>query len=274
MAPMKHHNRPALPGLTGDEKFITPDWPAPANVRACVTTRLGGVSTPPWAGFNLAAHVGDNPDAVSKNRETLTEALSLPSPPRWLEQVHGNTAVEITDHTGIAHPDHALRAYPPCRGDAAIAKEAGPVCAVLTADCLPVLFCDRAGTGVAAAHAGWRGLAGGVLESAVAALDAAPEDLLAWLGPAIGPEAFEVGDEVREIFVRTRPEAALAFVPTTPGHWQADLYLLARQRLERLGLRAVYGGDFCTWRDSERFFSYRRDGVTGRMASLIWMEER
>jgi len=241
-------------------------------VRAYGTTRLGGVSKLPWESFNLAAHVGDGPDAVEKNRETLTNSLGLPSSPRWLEQVHGNTVVEITDHTGIARADHALHTHAPCRGDAAIAKKQGIVCAVLTADCLPVLFCDRAGTCVAAAHAGWRGLAGGVLEATVAALDAAPENLLAWLGPAIGPEAFQVGAEVREAFVRTRPEAALAFVPSPPGHWRADLYLLVRQRLGRLGIREVFGGDFCTWRDTKQFFSYRRDGVTGRMASLIWIE--
>lgn len=238
--------------------FLTPDWPAPSNVRALVTTRRGGVSKAPYASLNLGDHVGDDFDAVAANRAILRDFL--PSEPVWLRQVHD---------IQIAEADHAIGVPD---ADGSVARKPGRVSAVLTADCLPVLFCDRAGTVVASAHAGWRGLAGGVLEAAVQAMAVSPDQLLAWLGPAIGPRAFEVGAEVRDVFTALIPEAHLAFAPHAEGKWLADIYLLARQRLEKLGVRQIYGGNFCTYTDAERFYSYRRDGVTGRMASVIWRE--
>lgn len=240
--------------------MIYPDWPAPTRVMAVTTTRQGGVSAAPFDTLNLAAHVGDRPDAVGQNRALLRQRLRLPAEPVWLEQVHGRTVAACE---GAARPPTA---------DAGYARTAGVVCAVLTADCLPVLFCDREGTRVAAAHAGWRGLAGGVLESTVEALAVAPGQLLVWLGPAIGPQAFEVGAEVRRAFVEQHAEAGDAFVTQTNGRWLGDLYRLARIRLRALGVNAVYGGEFCTFSDPERFFSYRRDQVTGRMATLIWLD--
>ena len=238
--------------------FQQPDWPAPARVKSLQTLRSGGVSVAPWASFNLGDHVGDNPLHVSANRDALTACL--PSAPCWLQQVHGTLAVnaENTPKTAVA--------------DAAFTRQAGRVCAVMTADCLPVLFCDRAGSIVAAAHAGWRGLLGGVLESTLAAMAIAPEHVLAWLGPAIGPSAFEVGDEVRAAFVAELPAAGEAFAPCGQGKWLADLYALARLRLARAGVTAVYGGNACTYSDPAHYFSYRRDGVTGRMVTLIWLD--
>lgn len=245
--------------------WIVPDWPAPTNVRAFMTTRAGGVSLPPYDSMNPASHVGDVPETVVENRRRLH--MDLPSEPLWLNQVHGNC---------VAEGDAGLE--PPC-ADASIARQTGRVLTVMTADCLPVLFCDRAGTVVAAAHAGWRGLAGGVLEETVAALKVPPSEILVWLGAAIGPEAFEVGDEVRQIFIDQHPLAAVAFRPAFPGtldeaprRWLADIYTLARIRLAEMGVAAVYGGGLCTFNDAQRFFSYRRDGATGRMASLIWLE--
>jgi YfiH family protein len=238
--------------------FIIPDWPAPSNVRALVTSRQGGVSKAPYVSLNLGDHVGDDPEAVAANR-ALLRAL-LPSEPVWLKQVHD---------IQIANADHA-NGVP--EADGSVARKPGRVSAVLTADCLPALLCDRAGTVVASAHAGWRGLAGGVLEAAVQAMAVPSDQLLVWLGPAIGPRAFEVGVEVRDAFTALIPEAQQAFVPHAEGKWLADIYLLARQRLERMGVGQIYGGNFCTYTDAERFYSYRRDGVTGRMASLIWLE--
>lgn len=246
--------------------LLIPDWPAPAHVQARVTTRRGGVSAAPYASFNLGDHVGDGAAAVAENRSILREVL--PAEPLWLKQVHGSGIVTADQAVGVPE------------ADGSVTRQAGCVCAVLTADCLPVLFCDRRGTVVAAAHAGWRGLADGVLEAAVAAMAAEPGEILAWLGPAIGPQAFEVGEEVRQIFMVHDPAAALAFTPSslTPQpvgsspKWLADIYLLARQRLARVGVRQVFGGDFCTHTDAERFYSYRRDGATGRMASLIWLD--
>ncbi len=237
--------------------LLVPDWPAPGNVRAVQTLRTGGYSVTPWDQLNLGDHVGDLPAHVAANRAELRR--HLPAEPLWLRQVHGVVAVDADIASGT--PD----------ADAAYARQVGRVCAVMTADCLPVLFCDRAGTVVAAAHAGWRGLLAGVLESTVAGMAVPPGDIMAWLGPAIGPAAFEVGDEVRAAFVARDPGAAEAFRAASPGKWLADIYLLARQRLHALGLGAISGGDLCTVSDSERFFSYRRDGVTGRMASLIWL---
>lgn len=238
--------------------WIVPDWPAPARVRALVTTRGGGVSLPPYASLNLGDHVGDDPAAVAANRALL--GRSLPAEPLWLSQVHG---------TAVADAD---RDPPGSIADASVARRPGTVCAVLTADCLPVLLCDREGSVVGAAHAGWRGLCEGVLEAVVGAMGVEPERLLAWLGPAIGPAAFEVGDEVRAAFIARDPAAAGAFRPgATAGKWLADLYALARQRLAGCGVADVYGGGLCTVSDAGRFFSYRRDGATGRFASLVWI---
>lgn len=239
--------------------WIIPDWPAPANVRAYTTTRHGGVSRPPYAGFNLGDHVGDVVDDVIVNRAQLRRRLNLPAAPVWLNQVHDTQVV------------NAAEVAAGCTADGSYTIEVGVVCAVLTADCLPVLLCNREGSKVAAAHAGWRGLANGVIETTLAALDSPPENLMAWLGPAIGPQAFEVGAEVREIFMAHHPQAADAFQPAPSGRWLADIYLLARQRLARQGVTAVYGGGECTYTDAQRFYSFRRDGITGRMASLIWL---
>jgi purine-nucleoside/S-methyl-5'-thioadenosine phosphorylase / adenosine deaminase len=244
-----------------DFNWLQADWPAPRNICTASTVRSGGVSVPPFDTLNLGAHVGDVPEAVRENRQRLHQALQLPSEPCWLEQVHGTAVVEAGEWST------------PPQADACIARSPGQVCVVMTADCLPVLFCSREGDRVAAAHAGWRGLAGGVLESTVSSLGLPGSALLAWLGPAIGPQEFEVGDEVRIAFMARDAAAMQAFRPGyRPGHWLADLYLLARQDLARLGVAAVYGGGWCTVRDATRFFSYRRDGQTGRMASLIWMD--
>ena len=237
-------------------QYLVPEWPAPACVRAVQTTRHGGVSLAPYDTLNLGTHVGDDPLAVAANRNRL-QAL-VPGEPVWLEQVHG-TAVVSAEAAGCLPV-----------ADACVTRHAGAVCAVMTADCLPVLLCDRHGRVVGAAHAGWRGLADGVIEAAVAAMDAPPADILAWLGPAIGPDAFEVGPEVREIFLRQDASAASAFIPHGT-RFLADLYRLATLRLNALGVRQIHGGGFCTYRDAGRFFSYRRDGRTGRMASLIWI---
>ena len=239
-------------------EWIIPDWPAPPGVRALVTTREGGVSAGPFASMNLAAHVGDDPAAVVENRRRLR--AQIPAEPVWLTQVHGVRVVDVAS------------AFHGAEADAAVAREPGAACAVLTADCLPLLLCDEAGAAVAAAHAGWRGLAGGVIEATVRAMGVAPERLLAYLGPAIGPQAFEVGPEVREAFVSHSPAAAAAFSPKTEGKWLADLHRLATQRLGALGVVRVFGGGCCSYHEAERFYSYRRDKVTGRMASLIWME--
>lgn len=241
--------------------FIEPDWPAPPTVRAVSTTRQGGVSQPPWDSLNLALHVGDDPAHVAANRARLAAQADLPAAPRWLEQVHGTTVCGDGQAGGVA--------------DAAVSHRVAEVCAVMTADCLPVLMCDRRGLHVAAAHAGWRGLAAGVLETTVAAMTCPPAQILAWLGPAIGPAAFEVGAEVRDAFLAVAAEdaatVAAAFHPVG-RRWHADIYALARQHLARAGVHAVYGGGACTWSDGRRFFSYRRDGATGRMASLIWRQ--
>jgi polyphenol oxidase len=236
---------------------IVPDWPAPPGVSALVTTRQGGVSTGAYASFNLAAHVGDDPVSVRRNREILRAAL--PSEPVWLDQRHTATVADAeAGPCGVA--------------DASVSRTPGTVCAVLTADCLPVLLCDEAGSWVAAAHAGWRGLAAGIVEATVARSPALPARLIAWLGPAIGPRRYEVGDDVRAAFVRGDPAATDAFAPSPGGRWMADLYALARRRLAAAGVRRVHGGELCTASDAGRFYSFRRDGVTGRMATLIWLE--
>ncbi|AOU98975.1 hypothetical protein BI364_14340 [Acidihalobacter yilgarnensis] len=240
--------------------WLRPDWPAPIKVQALTTTRVGGISEGFYSGLNLGVHVGDTPAVVAENRMRLRIAAGLPSEPIWLSQVHGHDVATL-----------AADSAPGIEADAAVTTNPGIVCAVLTADCLPVLFCDRAGTRVGVAHAGWRGLADGVLESTVSALAAPPAELMAWLGPAIGPRAFEVGDEVRERFLDQDPQMTSAFTPSPQGRWLADLYVLARFRLALAGVTVVYGGHYCTHTDPSRFYSYRRDGVTGRMASLIWL---
>ncbi|WP_435626781.1 peptidoglycan editing factor PgeF [Candidatus Ferrigenium straubiae] len=239
------------------EHLIVPDWPAPPNVRTLQTTRRGGVSATPYDSLNLGEHVGDNPLAVARNRVLLNHLL--PGEPVWLEQVHG---------TGVADADMT-----DCRirADACIARQRGSVCVVMTADCLPILLCDTQGTVVGAAHAGWRGLCDGVIEATVRAMQVAPQNLMAWLGPAISQEAFEVGDEVRAAFVAVQPQAASAFVPGQAGKWFADLYALARLRLNALGITEIYGGEHCTYCEREKFFSYRRDGATGRMGTFVWL---
>jgi hypothetical protein len=239
-------------------RFLLPDWPAPAHVRAAVSLRIGGISGGGHAGFNLASHVGDDPAAVHGNRQLLCRCLTLPAEPLWLEQVHG------CEVAGACHG-------PTPRADASVTQQRGDVRAVLTADCLPVLFTNRWGTVAGVAHAGWRGLAAGVLEATVAALGCAPAEVLAWLGPAIGPQAFEVGEDVRAAFLAHDPAAAGAFVSSRPDHYHCDLYALASQRLTGCGVTTIYGGGFCTYSDSQRFFSYRRDRITGRMATLIWL---
>ncbi|WP_074012920.1 purine nucleoside phosphorylase YfiH [Candidatus Sodalis sp. SoCistrobi] len=240
-------------------RLILPDWPAPARVRACSTTREGGVSRAPWHSLNVGDHVGDDPEAVAENRRRLVALADLPAAPRWLTQVHG---LNVVTQDGAPPPSQC--------GDAAYTRTRGEVCAVMTADCLPVLFCDRAGREVAAAHAGWRGLCAGVLEQTLAAFQAPRADILAWLGPAIGPKAFEVGAEVKNAFARYDPAAVAAFVPRGEKYL-ADLYHLARLRLRTAGIRAIYGGQHCTVQENDTFFSYRRDGVTGRMATLVWL---
>ena len=251
-------------------EFIIPDWPAPASVKALQTTRGGGYSQAPYDSLNFGDHVGDDLMAVTKNRQSLgVQGFNLPSEPVWLEQVHG---VEVV-----------LAEQAECRpkADATISFRKGAVCAVMTADCLPVLLCDQAGTMVGAVHAGWRGLADGVVESTVAAMKVTPNNLMAWLGPAIGPQAFETGDDVRDAFMQHDPAASAAFTPSPAGEGRgegkegkkyfANIYLLARQRLNKLGITQIYGGGLCTYTDQQRFFSFRRDGATGRMATLIWM---
>jgi len=237
---------------------IVPDWPAPAHVKAVATQRGGGVSRGLYASLNLGTQVGDDPDSVAANRRVLAAELELPRQPSWLEQVHGATVADLDTES-------------PRAADGAVTSSALRVCAVLTADCLPVLFVDTAGARIGVAHAGWRGLAGGVLPAVVAAMGDDPADLLAWLGPAIGPGAYEVGAEVRAVFVAADAGADACFTPNARGRWQADLYGLARLSLAAAGVNAIYGGDFCTYTDTERFYSSRREATCGRMATLIWL---
>lgn len=241
--------------------WIIPEWGAPPGVRALVTTRAGGASVGPFASFNVGFSTEDAADAVTENRRRL-RAL-LPEEPRWLKQVHG---ANVVDAEAVVDRPTA---------DASVAKSQGTVCAILVADCLPVLLCDRAGGIVAAAHAGWRGLAAGVIDNTVAAMRAAgahARDIIAYIGPGIGPRAFEVGDEVRQAYVSSHAAAHSAFLPHGRGKWLADLPALARRALDRCGVGDVHGGNLCTYSDPQRFYSYRRDRVTGRMAALIWRE--
>jgi hypothetical protein len=224
-----------------------------------VSGRSGGVSTGRYASLNLAAHVGDDPVAVRENRRRLALDWQLPAEPSWLEQVHGTTVADLD-------AEEALQA------DGAVTSRAGVVCTIMTADCLPVLLTDRRGTRVAAAHAGWRGLAAGILPAAVAAMGRPATDLLAWLGPAIGPTAYEVGDEVRAAFLARDAGARAAFTQNSRGRWQADLYALARSSLASAGVAEVYGGGYCTFTEPASYFSHRREAPCGRIASMIWLE--
>lgn len=239
--------------------WIHPDWPAAASVRALSTTRQHGFSDPPYHSLNLGRCTDDDPEAVRLNHDYLREYGGLPGDAFWLRQVHGTTVVAAHDSP------------PEPQADAVWTDQRGLPCGVLAADCLPVLLCDWAGTRVAAAHAGWRGLAAGVLEATVAALQTKPERLMAWLGPAIGPHRFEVGDEVRQAFLDVDPGATDAFRGAGAGRWYADIYRLAARRLRALGVVSIHGGGFCTHTDRDRFFSYRRDGKTGRMGTVIWL---
>lgn len=246
-----------------DGGWLIPDWPAPAGVRAAVSTRGGpGISTGAWGRFNLGARCGDEPAAVAANRAAVPTALGLSRDPHWLQQVHGVDVADVDQWTDAQEP----------RADASVTHQAGQPLAILTADCLPVLFCTTDGQAVAAAHAGWRGLQAGVLEAALHSLQAPPAQVMAWLGPCIGRASYEVGDEVRDAFTVTDAGASGGFEATRPGHWLCDLAWLARRRLQAAGVTSLHGGGFDT-RTDDRFYSYRRDGAqSGRFASLIWRE--
>jgi len=241
--------------------FIQPNWPAPANVKSLQTTRVGGISVGHYSSLNLGAHVGDNHVFVEHNRQLL--APYLPSAPIWINQVHGIGVINAASSSSLQD------------ADASYSTHANIVCATMTADCLPVLLCNTKGTVVAAVHAGWRGLCDGVIEAAVHEMAVPASEVLAWLGPAIGPQFFEVGDDVRTQFIAVDPRASLAFKPHS-NKWLCDIYLLAKQRLQSIGVSQIYGAtiniEFCTYSEVDRFYSFRRDNVTGRMASLIWLE--
>jgi YfiH family protein len=243
--------------------WIVPDWPVANQVHGFVTTRTGGVSAGPYATLNLGSAGGDDAATVAENRRRV-EAF-LPSPPLWLQQVHGNTVAIVDRETLGSSPVQAPVA------DAAVTREANIVLAVRIADCLPVLFAHRRGIAIGIAHAGWRGLARGVLENTLAAMNTDPADIVVWLGPAIGPDAFEVGQDVYDAFTAADAGAGGAFRIKAPGKWRADLYALARRRLASMGIRGVYGGGHCTYTEAARFFSYRRERDSGRMAALLWM---
>ncbi|WP_438971456.1 peptidoglycan editing factor PgeF [Methylophaga sp.] len=243
--------------MTSDS-LIMPEWPAPNSVTALSTTRLGGFSLPPYDSFNLGTHVGDDPARIEKNRAFLINNAELPTEPVWLNQVHGTNVINVNEwHENI-------------EADAIFSSKPNQVCSIMTADCLPVLFTDKQGKQIAAAHAGWRGLLNGVLENTVRQFKGARSDILVWLGPAIGPKQFEVGEEVFHAFITQSPDAESAFKKRDTTHYLADIYQLAKQRLSALGIVNISGGQHCTVTEEDRFFSYRRDGVTGRMASLIW----
>jgi len=242
--------------MSGTKHWLTPDWPVPANIRAATTLRTGGVSCGAYASLNPAMHVGDDVDLVKKNRQLIKELLDLPGEPVWLEQIHSNRAVSAVKTESLQ------------QADASYTAEAGVVCAVMTADCLPLLVCAADGSQVAAIHAGWRGLLAGVVANTLSAMQ--DNELLVWLGPAIGPDCFEVGVEVRDAFVQKSAAFMTAFKQQSNGKWLADIYQLARIDLATLGIDKIYGGGFCTVTEQERFYSYRRDKQTGRMATLIW----
>jgi purine-nucleoside/S-methyl-5'-thioadenosine phosphorylase / adenosine deaminase len=244
------------------DDLIIPNWPAPNNIKAVSTTRHSGFSLAPYAQLNLGSHVGDDPQLVDQNREYITQSANLPEEPRWLEQIHGTTIINSQ------HWQQDIKA------DAIFSLQVSHVCAVMTADCLPILLCNQQGNIVAAIHAGWRGLAAGIIEKIIQTFSCDPSEIMVWLGPAIGPTQFEVGPEVYDLFVANDPTSSEAFKIKDPQHYLADIYLLARQRLQKNNVHKVFGGDFCTVSEKERFFSYRRDGITGRMASMIWITDK
>ncbi len=239
------------------DDVLRPDWTVPGVVAFTTLRHAGGHSHAPFDDFNLGARCGDADNAVAENREQLITKYALPSSPRWLRQVHGTRV--ITD-PGFDEPE----------ADASVTRNGDTVLAILTADCLPVVFVAGDGSEIAAAHAGWRGLAGGILEATVATMQTSPERIKAWLGPAAGPQAYEVGQEVFDAFVACDARDAAAFQPTRAGHWHVDLYALARRRLESVGVTSIAGGDLCTISDAQRFFSHRRDQRTGRMATIVY----
>jgi polyphenol oxidase len=253
----------------GEPMVITPEWPAPARVRCAFTLRSGGVSVAPHDSLNVGAHVGDAVEAVGENRRRVRDYLRLPAEPVWLQQVHG---IDVVDLDGLEGPPGADTEVGTARGDAVVTRVGGCVCVIQVADCMPVLFAARDGSVVGASHAGWRGLAGGVLERTVQTSGMRPAELIAWLGPTISQQHFEVGDDVRTAFVSGDSGATTAFTSNTRGRWQCDLYALARRRLAALGVSDVFGGEWCTYADAVKFFSFRRDGHCGRMAALIWLE--
>lgn len=249
--------------------LIIPDWPAPKRVKAVSTTRKGGVSLAPYNGLNLGLHVGDDTERVQQNRSLLQRELGLVQAPAWLNQIHSSEVIDLKQPlTGLIDADGSY------------SRESSLACVVMTADCLPVLLCNKDGTQVAAVHAGWRGLAGGIIEAALDKFSVPANEIMAWLGPAIGPTAFEVGGEVRQQFMAVEPQASLAFTPQTKvidgqsgnDKWLANIYLLATQRLQQYGITQVYGGNHCTVNEPETFYSYRRESITGRQASLIWLD--
>jgi YfiH family protein len=242
--------------------FIFPHWPAPSNIKAISTTRYGGISLSPYEHLNLGDHVGDEPHVVEQNRQHLVQSAKLPEQPRWLEQVHGTTVV------------NSQHWHKNTQADAIFSQHTGHVCTVMTADCLPILVCNQQGDTIAAIHAGWRGLAAGIIEKTLQKFSCDTSEIMVWLGPAIGPTQFEIGPEVYELFIANDPNDKEAFKIKDPQHYLADIYLLARQRLEQYNVHHIYGGDFCTVSEKERFFSYRRDGITGRMASIIWISDK
>lgn len=241
------------------ELFIQPNWPAPSSIKSYTTLRHGGVSLPPYNGFNLGKNTGDDPQNINENCAILQETLQLPTEPLWIQQTHSTLVLP-------ALPENKNK-----EADATFSIKDDQICVVLTADCLPILLCDRQGTFVAAVHAGWRGLSQGIIANTLSAIQPSLDEVLAWLGPAISQQHFEVGNEVRDIFIQQNPQAESAFIPSPAGRWLGDLYALARLQLQTLGVNAIYGGEYCTFSDKDKFYSYRRDiQKTGRMASLIW----
>jgi polyphenol oxidase len=240
--------------------IIEPNWPTPANINAFCSTREGGCSEKPYKSFNLGVNCGDNPENVSKNREYLQNTVGLPHQPSWLHQIHGNHVIKLT-------PEHQ-----PCDADASVSNSANLICTVLTADCLPILLCNQQGSEVAAIHGGWRSLASGIIANTLKQLESKPEDILAWLGPCIHPDAFTVGNDVKEAFMSQNDQASNAFVQTDGHHWQADLSLLATQLLEKLGITAIFRTEYDTSHYPELFYSYRREKTTGRFATGIYFE--